>query len=484
MTALKTYDRLPAEFYQRIAPTPVRAPQLFLWNEPLARELQIDSVTLNGPDEKAAIFAGNTPLPEFEPIALAYAGHQFGNFVPSLGDGRAHLIGEVIDRNGLGLELQLKGSGRTQFSRGGDGRCALGPAVREFIMGEAMFGLGVPTTRSLCVVTTGETVQREELQPGAVVTRLARSHLRVGTFEYFAARGNHTAVETLVAFAIERLFPDLQATAGRERILAFFEHVVAGQIVTVTEWMRVGFIHGVMNTDNTSISGETIDFGPCAMMNAYDPRTVFSSIDKHGRYAFGNQPAILTWNMARLAECLLPLVDEDRNKAIEIIQPRLNEIPDRLDTAWQSMMVKKIGLPQMGPDDASLVNDLLELMQRHGLDYTNTFARLTEAVDETVDEPDVPAELEPWLALWKAHSVIADSQADALALMQRSNPLVIPRNHHVEAALAAAIENSDTGPTERLVDALRDPYHAGQETDAYTDPPPDGDQGYRTFCGT
>lgn len=484
MNTINTYARLPAEFYERIAPTPVRAPRLLLWNEPLARELQLDAQTLGDEETKAAIFAGNTVPPAFQPIALAYAGHQFGNFVGSLGDGRAHLLGEVIDRSGRGRELQLKGSGRTRFSRGGDGRCALGPALREFIMGEAMFGLRVPTTRSLCVVATGEAVQRERPQPGAVVTRVARSHLRVGTFQYFAARQNVAALQTLVDYALERLFSDVEVAPGAERTLAFFERVVAAQIATVTEWMRVGFIHGVMNTDNTSISGETIDFGPCAMMNAYHPGTVFSSIDHQGRYAFGNQPAILAWNMVRLAECLLPLLHEDTDKAVEVIRPRLEELPDRLDTARQTMMRTKIGLAELTPDAAALVNELLALMQQHQLDHTNTFAGLAPALEASADETTLPPALAPWVARWRAHIDTVGRRAEALALMRGANPLVIPRNHHVEAALAAGVAAKDMGPAEHLIQALRNPYEAGPQTAAYTDPPPDGDVGYQTFCGT
>jgi uncharacterized protein YdiU (UPF0061 family) len=484
MNTVNTYASLPADFYERIEPTPVSAPRLLFWNEPLARELELDPLRLHSEEEKAAVFAGNTTLPGFQPIALAYAGHQFGGFVPSLGDGRAHLLGEVIDRDGVGREIQLKGSGRTRFSRGGDGRCALGPAVRELVMGEAMFGLGVPTTRSLCVVATGETVRRERPQPGAVVTRVARSHLRVGTFQYFAARRNTTALRTLVDYAVERLFPDIEAAPGRERALAFFERVVAGQIATVTEWMRVGFIHGVMNTDNTSISGETIDFGPCAMLNAYHPKTVFSSIDEYGRYAFGNQPVVLAWNMARLAECLLPLLDEDDDRAVEMIGPRLHELPERLDSAGRSMMASKIGFARVGPDEESLVADLEALMQQHGLDYTNTFAALGDALEEADGATPLPSALDSWLGRWRSRLDAVGSRANASVLMRRANPRVIPRNHHVEAALSGVVERGDTGPVERLLEALRDPYTAGPGTAAYTDPPPDGDRDYQTFCGT
>jgi uncharacterized protein YdiU (UPF0061 family) len=472
---------LPSEFYERLAPTPVRSPRLLMWNERLASELQLE---LRDADEKAQVFAGNWTPPGFEPIALAYAGHQFGHFVPSLGDGRAHLLGEVIDREGRGQELQLKGSGRTRFSRGGDGRCAMGPAIREFLMSEAMFGLRVPTSRSLCVVATGETVLREEPQPGAIVTRVARSHLRVGTFQYFAARKNTSAVRTLVDYAIERLFPDVDAAPGPERALAFFERVVTAQIATVTDWMRVGFIHGVMNTDNTSISGETIDFGPCAMMNAFDPATVFSSIDRRGRYAYGNQPNIIVWNMVRLAECLLPLLHKDSEKAVESIQPRIDEVPDRLESAQRSMLGEKTGFARVTPEDLALLADLLKLMEEHALDYTNTFTALTDFLDGAIEGSAPPEPLAPWIPRWHARLDHVTSRAEANRLMQRANPVVIPRNHHVEAALAAVAEHGDTGPAESLLAVLRDPYHRGPESAAYTDPPPGGDQGYQTFCGT
>ncbi len=480
MNVVNTYARLPADFYERVAPTPAPAPQLLLWNERLADELQLGA--LSDADDRAEVFAGNKVLPDFEPIALAYAGHQFGHFVPALGDGRAHLLGEVVDREGRGRELQLKGSGPTRFSRGGDGRCVLGPAVREFIMSEAMFGLGVETTRSLCVVATGETVRRERFEPGAVVTRVARSHLRVGTFQYFAVRRNTEAISTLVDYAVQRLFPDVDAAPGRDRALAFFERVVAQQIATVTDWMRVGFIHGVMNTDNTAISGETIDFGPCAMMNAYHPDTVFSSIDRNGRYAYGNQSTILGWNMVRLAECLLPLVHENEEEAIAIVEPRLARIEDRLDAAWRSMMGAKIGIESVGDEETTLIDDLLTLMRQHELDYTNTFAALSNGLDAPA--AGLPPPVDPWLARWRARFTDAASRDRATAHMRRTNPLVIPRNHHVEAALASVAESGDTAVVDRLLTVLRDPYHAGGETFAYTDPPPGGDQGYQTFCGT
>ena len=319
-----SYAALPKQFYQRIVPSPVPKPRLFLFNAALARELGLDDELARDRDALARVFGGNELLPGSEPVALAYAGHQFGQFVPQLGDGRAHLLGEVLDARGRRRDLQLKGSGRTAYSRGGDGRCALGPAIREFVMSEALHALGVPTTRCLAVVTTGESVFRDHRLPGAVVTRVARSHLRVGTFEYFAARQDHDALRTLCDHAIGRHFPELaDEPSAEERYLALLDRVIDRQVRLVVEWMRIGFIHGVMNTDNTAISGETIDYGPCAMMSAYDPGTVFSSIDHGGRYAFGNQPMIVAWNLSRLAHCLVPLVADEADDAVDRLNPKL-----------------------------------------------------------------------------------------------------------------------------------------------------------------
>ncbi len=314
-----------------------------MWNSSLAEQLMIPNELKHDSVALAQAFSGNSIMPGSEPIATVYAGHQFGSFVPQLGDGRAHLLGEVLDQFGQRWDIQLKGSGRTSFSRGGDGRCALGPAVREFIMSEAMKALGIPTTRCLAVVTTGETVFRETTLPGAVVTRVASSHLRIGTFQFFAARGDHQALKTLCNYTIERHYPELQEE-GQNQYVSFINKVIERQIQLVVEWMRVGFIHGVMNTDNTSLSGETIDYGPCAMMGIYDPQTVYSSIDTMGRYAFGNQPDILQWNIARFAECLLPLINADRNKAVDQVGPVIAEFPDRFEKEYMKMMGKKLGL--------------------------------------------------------------------------------------------------------------------------------------------
>ncbi|MCG8610256.1 MAG: YdiU family protein, partial [Pseudomonadales bacterium] len=350
-----SYLDLGEGFYQTADPEPVRSPELFLWNHGLAQSLNIAAVNDADESVRAQFFSGNAKLPGARPIALAYAGHQFGHFNPQLGDGRAHLLGDVSDGTFPGQDIQLKGSGKTAFSRGGDGRCALGPAIREFVMSEAMAALGVPTTRCLAVVTTGETVYRETPLPGAVVTRVAASHLRVGSFEYFAARNQYDSVRKLCDYAIRKHYPELDDLEGAERYLAFLAAAVEKQVRLVCEWMRVGFIHGVMNTDNTAISGETIDFGPCAMMGAYSPNTVFSSIDTQGRYRFGHQPNIAQWNLARLAETLIPLVDDDGNRAIEKITPIVMAYTDQFQQAYWNMIAQKYGLRECTEDDIALL---------------------------------------------------------------------------------------------------------------------------------
>ena len=478
------YAALPEHFFERVPPVAAQNPTLALWNRELAARLQLPSELTEDEHQLAAVFAGNERLVGSEPIAVAYAGHQFGSFVPQLGDGRAHLLGELRDRDGRLFDVQLKGSGRTSFSRGGDGRCALGPALREYIMGEAMHGLGVPTTRSLAVVRTGQSVYREIELPGAVVTRVAASHLRVGTFEYFAVRKDTEALATLLEFAVERHDPDLGDLARGDKAVRFIDRVIERQIELVTHWMRVGFIHGVMNTDNTSISGETIDFGPCAMMGVFDPATVYSSIDRHGRYAYGNQPGIAAWNLARLAETLLPLVDDHQEAAVETVQPMITGFAARFETSWLAMMRAKLGLTGQAEDHHGLVTALLDRMHEKRLDYTITFVRLSEALaGETADE--LQADLGDWFTDWMAKvDAQPDARAGALEKMKAHNPRVIARNHHVEAALAAAVENDDLEPTRRFLKVLRTPYDTLETTAEYQDPPADGDRGYRTFCGT
>lgn len=481
-------------FYEKNKPTPVANPRLFLWNYALAEKLGISAHSEKDATTLANVFSGNQILSGSEPIAMAYAGHQFGHFSQQLGDGRAHLLGEVIDQSGVRRDIQLKGSGRSAFSRGGDGRCALGPAVREFIMSEAMYALGVPTTRCLSVVTTGEPVYRDSALPGAVVTRVASSHIRVGTFEYFSARRNLPALKTLSNFAIQRHYPDIDNEFGSpnespERYIAFIDRAIEKQIQLISSWMRVGFIHGVMNTDNTAISGETIDFGPCAMMGAYDPKTVYSSIDTQGRYAFGNQPAIAQWNMARFAESLLPLIDTNEEKAIEMVTPLIAEFPARFEQAFMAMMAKKLGLVEYQQEDQPMLSKLLVALKQHRMDYTATFDLLTQSL--SVDEPATALveNLGDWLPQWQRRLAAQEAEqavslADAQALMRQQNPVVIPRNHHVEAVLQACEESGEATSAEQFLKVLRSPYQEIAQTSNYQDLPNDGDACYKTFCGT
>ncbi|MET0088029.1 MAG: protein adenylyltransferase SelO [Sedimenticola sp.] len=479
-----SYTDLGDIFYESIAPEPVESPRTFLWNDRLAEELSlVDKLDLSTVD-LAGLFSGNDLLPGSEPIALAYAGHQFGNFVPQLGDGRAHLLGETTDRSGLTKDIQLKGSGQTSFSRNGDGRCALGPAIREFIMGEAMHALGVPSTRSLAVTTTGETVYRDTPQPGAVVTRVASSHLRVGTFEYFAARNNYRAVEKLCDYAILRHYPEL-GEAGSDRFIMLLENVMLRQIDLVVEWLRVGFIHGVMNTDNTAISGETIDYGPCAMMGVYNPETVFSSIDRQGRYAFGNQPSIAQWNMARFAETLLPLIDEDEKRAVDSAVSVIEKFTDRFQDRYLNMMARKTGLTRRSSSDHSLITDLLNLLQQKRLDYTNSFDLLTDSLSSPSAEERIAGQLGDWFSRWK-HSLVDQPEESGVvqAMMREANPLVIPRNHHMESVIDTCIQSGTPDAAEAFLETLHSPYRVTAGTLQYQVVPDYEDVGYQTFCGT
>ncbi len=484
MNFSNSYASLNEIFYERTRPTPVQNPQLFLWNSSLADQLLIPNELKHDSAALAQDFSGNYIIPGSEPIATVYAGHQFGSFVPQLGDGRAHLFGEVSDQFGQRWDIQLKGSGRTAYSRGGDGRCALGPAVREFIMSEAMNALGVPTTRCLAVVTTGETVFRETPFPGAVVTRVASSHIRIGTFEFFAARGDHQALRTLCNYTIERHYPELQEE-GQNPYVLLINQVIERQIQLVVEWMRVGFIHGVMNTDNTSLSGETIDYGPCAMMGIYDPQTVYSSIDTMGRYAFGNQPAILQWNLAAFAECLLPLIDADRNKAVDQVEPVIAGFPDRFEKAYMKMMGKKLGLTSFKTEDQKLIVSVLNRLKDRSLDYTVTFDLLTKSLMSEVAASQMKNELGECFDLWQKR--LSEQQAvtqKVQELMRQYNPVVIPRNHHVEAVIQACEQTANATLAEKFLEVLRAPYEEMAQTSEYQDPPSDGDKDYQTFCGT
>jgi uncharacterized protein YdiU (UPF0061 family) len=472
-----SYARLPDAFYRKLAPTPVRAPKLVVLNERLAAELGLNADLLRG-EEGAAVFAGNK-LPEgAEPLAQAYAGHQFGYFT-MLGDGRALLLGEQITPSGERFDIQLKGSGRTPFSRGGDGRAALGPMLREYIISESMHALGIPTTRSLAVVTTGEDVFREETLPGAVLVRVAASHLRVGTFQYAAARGGDL-VRTLADYALKRHFPE-----GLEEpnpYLYLLHQVIDRQAELIARWLQVGFIHGVMNTDNMSIAGETIDYGPCAFMDVYDPATVFSSIDRQGRYAYGNQPEIGAWNLARFAESILSLLHDDEDEAVSMAEEAIRQFGTLFRKYWLSGFRTKLGLLGEETEDEALIRDLLALMQQARADFTNTFRLLTLGRPEDTAMNGTEA-FTAWVKRWQARRARQGREAEARQLMRRGNPAIIPRNHRVEEALAAAADG-DLTVMERLLEALADPYAYRPEQEPYADPPAPTSVPYRTFCGT
>jgi len=483
-----TYAGLPDRFYARLDPTPVAAPRLVRLNVALAERLGLDAEALTTP-ESVSEFAGNRVPDGAVPIAAAYAGHQFGHFVPQLGDGRAILLGEVIAPDGARFDIQLKGSGRTKFSRGGDGRAALGPVLREYIVSEAMAALGVPTTRALAAVATGDPVYRETMLPGAILTRVASSHIRVGTFQYFAARADTDAVRQLADYVIARHYPE--AAVAENPYRALLDAVVARQAALVAHWLLVGFIHGVMNTDNCSVSGETIDYGPCAFMDAYDPATVFSSIDQHGRYAYGNQPRIAVWNLARLAETLLPLLAADQDKAVEIAQDTLTAFSPRFEAAYFGGLRRKIGLAAEQDGDITLVNDLLKLMAENAADFTLTFRRLCDAAADPAADPAVralfadPTSYDLWASRWRWRLGEEGREPVAIAdAMRAVNPAYIPRNHLVEAALNAAIERDDFGPFEQLLGVLSRPFDERAEVDRYGLPPAPEERVLQTFCGT
>lgn len=475
-----SYARLSDKLYHLQQPTAVQAPQLGVLNEPLAAQLGLQAEALAS-EQGIAVLSGNKLAEGSEPLAQAYAGHQFGHFT-MLGDGRALLLGEHLTPNGERVDIQLKGSGRTPYSRGGDGRAALGPMLREYIISEALHGLGIPTTRSLAVVETGENVQREKAQPGAVLTRVAASHLRVGTFQYAANWGGADVLQQLVEYAIKRHYSE-HAEADNQA-LALLRAVIHNQAKLIASWQHVGFIHGVMNTDNMTISGESIDFGPCAFMNKYDPATVFSSIDTGGRYAYGNQPQIAAWNLARFAEALLPVIDPDSSRAVELAQQEISQFSALYKHHWLAGMRAKLGLANEAAEDEALIFELLEMMQEAGADYTNTFRGLT-LQDESLavqQHHNWTAWQERWL---KRRAEQQATEEEAVQLMRRSNPSIIPRNHQVEKVLALAVEQGDYEPLEQFVEALRQPYAYASEQLAYVDPPDEKtDCGYVTYCGT
>ncbi|WP_274362203.1 protein adenylyltransferase SelO [Paenibacillus thermotolerans] len=475
-----SYARLPKIFYSEQQPNPVRAPKMAVLNEALAASLGLDVQELRSKDG-INTFAGNHIPEEALPIAQAYAGHQFGHFT-MLGDGRAILLGEHITPTGDRLDIQLKGSGRTPYSRRGDGRAALGPMLREYLISEAMHALGIPTTRSLAVVTTGETIIRESELPGAVLTRVASSHLRVGTFQFAAQWGTPQDLQALADYALQRHYPHIETDGNR--YVAFYKEVIARQAELIAQWQLVGFIHGVMNTDNMTISGETIDYGPCAFMDVYDPGTVFSSIDTHGRYAYGNQPSIAAWNLARLAEALLPLFHDDEDQAVELAQDALSGFSQLFRRHWLNGMRAKLGIFNEEQDDESIIEDLLSIMQTYRADYTNTFRALT------FDKPEeLPlygtSEFTKWREQWKARLSRQQEPLEASGdLMRSRNPAVIPRNHRVEEALEAAVNDGDYSVMERLLQALSKPYAHMPKQAEFCAPAPVTNRPYRTFCGT
>jgi uncharacterized protein YdiU (UPF0061 family) len=484
-----SYARLPERFFARLPPTPVAAPRLVRLNETLARQLGLDPDRLSSP-EGVAILAGNAVPKLGEPLAMAYAGHQFGTFVPQLGDGRALLLGEVVDLDGVRRDIQLKGSGPTPFSRNGDGRAALGPVLREYIISEAMHALGIPTTRSLAAVTTGETVRREKPLPGAVLTRVASSHIRVGTFQFFAARGDVAAVRHLADYVIARHYPEAADTEKPYRRL--LDLIVTRQAELIARWLLVGFIHGVMNTDNMSIAGETIDYGPCAFMDSYDPATVYSSIDSFGRYAYGNQPHIAQWNLARLAEALLPLLAEDQEAAVEMANEALGKFAGRFEAAYAVGLRRKLGLFHERQDDGALAQDLLDRMAGNGADFTLTFRRLSDAAVSTHGDAAVrslftdPTAYDAWAASWRRR-LADDGEATGerrAAAMRAVNPAFIPRNHLVEEALSAAVDNGDLSTFEKLLAVLSSPYDDQPPHRLYAEPPRPDQIVRQTFCGT
>ena len=481
-----SYQNLPQDFFERINPDPVRDPQLIIFNNDLGKSLGIDQKI--NKKELANIFSGNEILKGSSPIALAYAGHQYGNFVNQLGDGRAVLLGEVSTPNQERFDMQLKGSGQTRFSRQGDGRSPLGPVIREYVVSEAMNALGIPSTRSLAAVTTGEKVFREVLLPGGILTRIAKSHIRVGTFEYFAAQKNTENLKTLADYTIKRHFPSLKDAANP--YLSLLEIISDRQIELISRWMGVGFIHGVMNTDNTSIVGETIDYGPCAFMDEYNPSTVFSSIDAHGRYAFGNQPLIAQWNMACFANSLLVLIDKDTEKATAKAQKVINNFPNKMGEAVMNVMCKKIGLDGTKTNSHETLTKLLKIMLDNKSDYTLTFLYLSDIIKGKGDNLFKQQFLKPnqisnWLKEWKELIKDQNLAKKAIALsMEGSNPVFIPRNHLVERAIEAAVESNDFSEMKTLLTILSKPYEEQSKYDEYMKPPKPHEVVHQTFCGT
>lgn len=483
-----SYSSLPDRFFVRKAPEPVRQPGLIRLNVQLCELLGLDAAALSD-DRGAQIFAGNKVPDGADPISMAYAGHQFGGWVPQLGDGRATLLGEIVGTDGIRRDIQLKGSGRTHFSRGGDGRAAVGPVLREYVVSEAMHALGVPTTRALAAVTTGEDVIREGYIPGAVLTRVAQSHVRVGTFQYFAAREDVDAIKTLANYVISRHYPD--AAHANNAYRALLGMVIERQAFLVSKWFGLGFIHGVMNTDNTSVIGETIDYGPCAFMDTYHPTTVFSSIDHMGRYAFSNQPSILQWNLAQLAQALLPLFDTDIDEAVTFAQAEIDTYPKVFEAALAQEFRGKLGLDIEHDDDLTLALGLLECMAENEADFTNTFRHLSDVISDDSDDTQIKAQFDNlngfdhWVNRWKIRLEQETRPLVACAdAMHQKNPAVIPRNHLVEAAIRAAEDNGDFSTFHDLVEEVIDPYRSREPGSHFVTPPKPDEIVHQTFCGT
>ncbi len=475
----RTYSKLPGVFFSKLSPTPVSNPEILLFNQKLAEEIGLDLSVLSE-EERTQLLSGNLVPKGIEPFAQAYAGHQFGNFT-MLGDGRALMLGEHLTPSGQRLDLQFKGSGRTPYSRGGDGRAALGPMLREYLISEAMHALGIPTTRSLAVVATGESVYRESELPGAILTRTAGSHIRVGTFEFASLHEDKAMTQALLDYLIDRHFPEIREEENKA--LSVLRAAIDQQIDLITHWMRVGFIHGVMNTDNMALSGETIDYGPCAFMDVFSPDTVFSSIDHRGRYAFANQPYVAQWNLARLAESLLPLIHDERQDAIAGAEESLNAFEPAYKDKWLAMMGTKLGLAEADKQDERLVTDLLDWMHSNGADYTNTFRDLGRQVlpENQLYQSET---FETWHRRWQERLGGEGRSLDSsLSLMRSVNPVVIPRNHKVEEALQAG-EEGNLNPFRNLLKALESPYEEADHLAPYQVPPKPSEKVHQTFCGT
>ncbi|MDR7870125.1 MAG: YdiU family protein [Tissierellaceae bacterium] len=475
-----TYASLSEKFYTKQDLNPVVSPSLVVLNNDLAESLGLNIKALNSL-EGIAVLAGNIAPKGALPITQAYSGHQFGYFT-MLGDGRALLLGEHITPGGNRFDIQLKGSGRTPFSRGGDGRAALGPMLREYIISEAMDGLGIPTTRSLAVVSTGEKIIRDTVLPGAILTRVAQSHIRFGTFQYISKYGSEEDLKELADYTIKRHFPSIENE--KYKYILFLKEVIKRQAKLVAKWQVVGFIHGVMNTDNMLISGETIDYGPCAFMDTYDPETVFSSIDTYGRYAYGNQPTIAVWNLSRFAETLLPLIDDDIDEALKIANKAIADFSQIYDKLWKNGMRKKLGMLKEESEDESIIVELLSIMKKYKSDFTNTFRALTLG-DLCEDDLFLSDEFKLWKEKWDSRlNKEEKSKEDILHLMKENNPAVIPRNHRVEEALDAAVTRGDYGVMDQLLKVLANPYEYSIQQKEYTTLPPKSNKPYRTFCGT